>query len=643
MPAVSVLHSPRDEALGEKIADALARQGHKTRCLGEDPLSGDLMLEDGAAIVIWSNATAKLARLHVQAREALERGALIPVTVGGARAPTGFETLQPVDLSGWGGDENDPRWRFVLEEISLASQRARLADGSVWAPAQEGPDKDVESAVAAEAPMGDLGASEPESIAYEIDETPSTAENDSVAWDIDPPASVSVEEEAAPISVEARYEISAEQYWPETPAPTRKPVRFRARHVVLGGGVGLFGLTIAALLFAPAVFSPAPVAQAPLDATPSIAFVQPVETPEATTSGVAPKAQSDFEVTSYRDADAAEAASAELRVADVLAENESGVEPRDTPADIEAQGDTDISPDIELAALAAPADAGVATDGVDAMETLVAEAIGETPVLASLPQDVTDRIQLGNYFSDCDICPDMAALPAGSFRMGSPPGEQVRADTEGPVTDISLAQPFAIATHEVTYDQWQACADEGGCRGYIPSDLGWGRGNRPVTNVSYEDALAYITWLSSKTGHDYRLPSEAEWEFAARAGGTAAFSFGAGVSPNNANYNGNYPYLGDKGEFRGRTTPVGSFAPNNFGLYDMHGNVWEWTADCWTPDHGGAPVDGAAVKTAACTAHVIKGGAWNTGGWRLRAAHRLDKAVGARENDIGFRVARAVK
>ena len=127
MPAVSVLHSPRDEALGEKIADALSRQGVETRCLSEDPLSGDLMLEDGAAaIVIWSNATAKLARLHAQAREALERGALIPVTVGGARAPNGFETLQPVDLSGWGGDEDDPRWRFVLEEVTLASQRLRL-------------------------------------------------------------------------------------------------------------------------------------------------------------------------------------------------------------------------------------------------------------------------------------------------------------------------------------------------------------------------------------------------------------------------------------------------------------------------------------------------------------------------------------
>lgn len=627
MPAVSVLHSPRDEALGEKIADALSRQGHQTRCLGEDPLAGDLMLEDGAAIVIWSNATAKLARLHVQAREALERGALIPVTVGGARAPSGFEKLQPVDLSGWGGDENDPRWRFVLEEVTLAAQRIGLQDGSVWAEPQSEPPTDTEP-VERNTPEG-------ETIEYEIDEAPAIDEGERVDWDIDPPAPD--EAEAAPINVEASYHISAEHYWPETPPLSKKPVRFRARQVVLGGGFALFALTAAAVVFGPALLSPpASIDIASTESEPpSIAFVQPVENANA---AVTPKAQSDFEVTSYRDEAGADedALQPETAVPD-----EAGADPADELQNASEPAGEDTVEVASADEMLAEGDTDQVADA-DPMEALVAEATREAPVLASLPEDVTARIQLGNYFSDCDKCPDMAALPAGSFRMGSPPSEQTRTEAEGPVRDVSLARPFAISTREVTFDQWQACVDEGGCRGYAPYDMGWGRGNRPVTNVSFEDATAYAAWLSAKTGEEYRLPSEAEWEFAARAGGTTAFSFGAGISSDKANYNGNYAYLGEKGEFRGRTTPVASFAPNNFGLYDMHGNVWEWTADCWTPGHTGAPANGAPVTNASCTARVIKGGAWNTGGWRLRAAHRLDKANGARENDIGFRVARAV-
>ena len=215
----------------------------------------------------------------------------------------------------------------------------------------------------------------------------------------------------------------------------------------------------------------------------------------------------------------------------------------------------------------------------------------------------------------------------------------MRQESEGPQTEISLAKPFALSTKEVTYAQWDACVADGGCRAYRPYDMGWGRGDRPVVNVSYQDAQNYVAWLSAKTGEAYRLPSEAEWEFAARGGVSSAFSFGRSVSAAQANFNANYPYGTEKGVFRARTLPTGSFAPNNFGLYDMHGNVWEWTQDCWSPSHDGAPSDGAAVG-GACDVGVIKGGAWNTGGWRLRAGHRLYKTKLARENDIGFRVAR---
>jgi len=632
MPAVSVLHSPRDEALGEKIADALSRQGVETRCLSEDPLSGDLMLEDGAAaIVIWSNATAKLARLHAQAREALERGALIPVTVGGAQAPSGFETLQPVDLSGWGGDENDPRWRFVLEEVTLASQRLRLQDGGVWAPEPEAPEE-IEGPAAQD-------ADHPQDTAREEampSEPAPVDEDDSLDWEIDPPETYAEEPFAAepipgeepvpadPINVEASYAVSAEHYWPEQPAQTRKPIRFNTRHVVVGGGFALFALTTAAIMLAPAMLSSTEA--------PSIAFVQPADenaaSPDARAD--APKTQSDFEVTSYRepeDAQAAETSETAPEESTVAAIEVEPLPAEEEPASTVDDGPSEAEP--------------------DPMEALVAEAIAETAPAENnnAEEDGAEAMgdaDIGDYFRDCALCPDMARVPAGAVLLGSPASEATRQDTEGPQTHVVFTAPFAISAHEVTFEEWQACVDGGGCNAYTPSDIGWGRGRRPVVTVSYEDAQGYAAWLSAETGFDYRLPSEAEWEYAARAGAAAAFSFGRTITTDDANFNGNYPYFGDKGEYRRRTTPVASFAPNAFGLYDMHGNVWEWTADCWAPDHANAPADGAPVTTSACTARVIKGGAWNSGGWRLRAAHRLPKPAGARENDIGFRVVRSV-
>jgi len=211
--------------------------------------------------------------------------------------------------------------------------------------------------------------------------------------------------------------------------------------------------------------------------------------------------------------------------------------------------------------------------------------------------------------------------------------------SEGPVTPVTVSKPFAIATTEVTFAQWDACIADGGCR-YLPPDQGWGRADRPAVNVSFDDAQAYATWLSQKTGKTYRLPSEAEWEYAARAGSRGPFAIGASLAPTTANYNAHFAYGGKKGEYRKQTTPVASFAPNKFGLFDMHGNAWEWTADCWAESHEGAPQDGSAARSGDCSRRVLKGGAWNTGGWRLRSAHRIGKPRTAREYDNGFRVAR---
>ena len=270
-------------------------------------------------------------------------------------------------------------------------------------------------------------------------------------------------------------------------------------------------------------------------------------------------------------------------------------------------------------------------DALAAAETNVPPA----PSLAAAPAD-----HAGAFFKDCAECPEMAAIPAGSFLMGSPANEPSRNESEGPQTGVRLTRPFAIGTREVTFEQWETCVADGACNAYRPPTEGWGKGRRPVIAVSWRDAQGYADWLSQKTGKRYRLPTEAEWEYAARAGAKTPFFFGASVSPAQANFNGRMTYGAARGINRRKTTEVASFEPNAFGLYDMHGNVWEWVADCWAPDHAGASADGSARTAEACAERTLKGGAWNSGGWRLRAGHRIGKSETIREIDNGFRVAR---
>ena len=251
--------------------------------------------------------------------------------------------------------------------------------------------------------------------------------------------------------------------------------------------------------------------------------------------------------------------------------------------------------------------------------------------------------QPGDVFRDCDACPEMVVVPAGSYLMGSPASEAGREDNEGPVHRVTMAQPFAVGKYEVTFAEWEACVAGGGCGGYRPSDAGWGRGTRPVINVSWKDAQAYVRWLSEKTGQGYRLLSEAEWEYVARAGTTTAYHTGATISTEQANYNGNYTYgSGRKGKYRKQTVPVGSFPANGFGLHDVLGNVWEWTQDCWNVGYGGAPADGRAWESGECGDRVLRGGSWGYTPRYLRSADRDRVTTGFRNNSGGFRLARTL-
>jgi formylglycine-generating enzyme required for sulfatase activity len=245
-------------------------------------------------------------------------------------------------------------------------------------------------------------------------------------------------------------------------------------------------------------------------------------------------------------------------------------------------------------------------------------------------------------FKDCDQCPEMVVIPEGSFIMGSPENEPQRGGREGPQHQVRIAKPFAIGKYEVSFDEWDACVAEDGCDNYVPRDSGWGRGRQPVTSVGWTHAKAYVSWLSKKTGARYRLPSEAEWEYAARAGTTSPFSTGQTITTDQANFNGSHTYNGStEGVFRQRTTPVGSFAPNAFGLHDMHGNLREYVEDCWHESYEGAPNDGSAWASDGCDRPLLRDGSWKGRPVFIRSAIRDWVYVnGAWKNTFGFRVAR---
>jgi formylglycine-generating enzyme required for sulfatase activity len=250
-------------------------------------------------------------------------------------------------------------------------------------------------------------------------------------------------------------------------------------------------------------------------------------------------------------------------------------------------------------------------------------------------------------FKECDTCPEMVVVPAGSFTMGSPAGEAQRGSDEGPQRRVTFSRQFAVGKLAVTFDEWDACAADGGCtyygQGYVPSDEGWGRGRRPVINISWDDAKAYLAWLSRKTGKTYRLLSEAEREYVARAGSTTPFWWGWPISTSQANYDGNHVYSGgSKGENRQKTVPVDSFQPNPWGLYQVHGNVREWVEDCHQGSYGGAPTDGLAWISGDCTRRGLRGGSWLDYPWDLRSARRLWYSADYRKPYLGFRVARTL-
>ena len=262
---------------------------------------------------------------------------------------------------------------------------------------------------------------------------------------------------------------------------------------------------------------------------------------------------------------------------------------------------------------------------------LVVAACARVP--AVLAQDLAQSLAPGTIFKDCATCPELVVVPEGRFVMGS----NGRYETESPAHLVDIKQPFAIGRYEVTFDQWQMCVTDGGCT-TEPDDHTWGRGARPVMNVTWFEAAEYAAWISRRSGRAYRLPTEAEWEYAARAGTRTEYAWGdeaTGKALANCRDCG--------AEISHQTEPVGSFPPNPWGLYDMHGNVWEWTADCWVPNYEAAPADGSARQVPAggkCAERVMRSGSWYYFSKNLRSRWRAKNDPRVRSYGIGFRLVR---
>jgi formylglycine-generating enzyme required for sulfatase activity len=234
----------------------------------------------------------------------------------------------------------------------------------------------------------------------------------------------------------------------------------------------------------------------------------------------------------------------------------------------------------------------------------------------------------GEVFRDCGDCPEIVVVPPGDFVMGSN-------DTpyEKPERTIAIRNPFAIGRHEVTFAEWDQCADAGGCK-FRPEDHGWGRGDHPVINVSWDDAKAYLAWLSQQSGQRYRLPTEAEWEYAARAGTKTPFWWGRDAGAGRAQCdNCASPIIK-------QTSPIASYRPNGFGLFDTSGNAAEWVEDCWNDNYRNAPRDASAWTSGDCHMHVLRGGAFTSKAPDVRSSARFRYDSDVRYYANGFRVVR---
>lgn len=561
----------------------------------------------GAVVVLWSKRSVTSKWVRAEATVGERSSILVPAMIEPCDRPLRFELIQTADLINWHGNRHDPNWEAFVRDIKQAighhekevEEKAAeapvaagpSADGQLtientfWTSIKDGSDKAEFEAYIKRYPNGHFVDLAKSRIAA-LERTAAAKAKAAAA----PKPAPQQSKPSAPRPTTAARPTPA----PEAPKPATAPHPEEAKKgppVALLAGVGVAVVAAGALAF---MFMGGGSDEMSTTTVASTENLSPV------TEDPAPLEA--------------------LPVAEV-----------ETPAEDMALEDGDPAPE-DIPTLDLPE----STDEVPAdtiMMEEVAEAALDTEQSEEIPgaegnaeEVVADTSMApGQTFTDCEGCPQMTVLPAGRFVMGSPEDEPGHVAYEGPQRDVTV-QSFAIGTFEVTFDEWQACVDDGGCGGYEPTDSGFGREDRPVLAISWSDANAFARWLSEKTGEAYRLPTEAEWEYAARGGTQTAYWWGA-------RYDGGKATLG-------QTVSVSSLLANPFGLYGMLSNAREWVQDCYVNNFMDAPVIAMAVTEGDCGRRVVRGGSWRSEPRELRVANRGRMSRDIRDRSMGFRVAR---
>jgi formylglycine-generating enzyme required for sulfatase activity len=628
LPDVFVSYNRDDREVARAVAAGLEAEGFSVWWdaalrAGEyyEEVTEKNLRSAAAVVVLWSKRSVGSKWVRAEATVGERSSVLVPALIEDCDRPVRFELVQTADLTRWTGDRNDPNWRaFVLDVREAVGRRGDAgspvakgeqaprpdapassagagagADSSVtiettfWNSIKDGSERADFEAYLSRYPRGhfaDLARNR--LAALERAQRPTPAK---------PPASAPPARAAQP-SAGARPAAPAAQRTARSAPPPAPPPQKK------GGGIVIAGVAAALVASGAAAFlmmrsnTPPPAAAAAPQTEETAAA--------ATTRATATPA------TSATETPAADQSAVELAAAPIDPTAATGAEPpsEDSVGDVFSESETP-PPEGSLQAEAALEAAVAAAPSAPVAETEPAPAIEAKPKKVKAAKGAK---------KDCDFCPLMASLPGGAFVMGSPEGEAGRNAYEGPQHEVTIKR-FRIGVYEVTAGEWAACVSDGACS--AKRELG--DPEMPALGVSWREATGYVEWLSKKTGENYRLPTEAEWEYAARAGTVTAYWWGETY---------------DRSMMaRDSVKKVGSFAANAFGMHDMHSNAREWVEDCYVNNFTQTPRDGTAARNGDCAMRVVRGGYWGSPPADTRSANRSRISQSGQPQYMGLRVA----
>lgn len=601
MPDVFISYNREDRDRAGVIANALEADGFSVWWdaalrAGEtyDEVTEQNLRQAGAVVVLWSKRSSNSKWVRAEATVGERSSTLVPALIEDCERPIRFELVQTADLRHWRGDRNDPHWRAFMQDVRTAiskrsarqqpapAQAMTSQDASIettfWNSIKDGADRSDFEAYLKRYPNGYFAA---------------LAQNRLAALARSAPPRPSPSQ--APRTASAAPQRSAPQQAPaQRAAAPQKSAPKKSGNGLIFGGIAASLAVIAVVTFVLTTRGGEPPAAEPIAAaaTQEAAEQAPATVAEeiATLAAAQPLETSLDKATAMETADAA--------IEDVYAEE------------------------------GAPEETVAASDVIEGAEEFVAaeplSAAAEPVAAPAAAVAKPFKVKTAKTFRDCESCPLMAKLPKGTFVMGSPVSEAGHNAYEGPQREVNVAA-FAIGVYELTQAEWNACAADGAC----PQKRVDGEGALPALGVSWREAEAYAEWLSKKTGREYRLPSESEWEYAARGGATSAYWWGDVYDRSRVS--------------TGEAHAVGSSGANAFGLHDVIGNAREWVADCYVNNFSKAPADGSAVTDGDCGKRVIRGGGWSSSPADMRTANRSRVDVNVHAGYMGVRIAAEVK